>query len=292
MKAAPFEYHRATSIDEACRLIAADDDARIIAGGQTLIPMMALRLARPTRLVDIMRIPDLSGIRDDGATIRIGATTRQVEVERSKVVASKLPLLAAAMPWVGHAPTRSRGTVGGSVANADPAAEIALVLATLGGSVRLRAGTDVQNLSAKDFFVGPMVTAAAPTACLIEVGMPTWSERRVGVGFGEIASRRSDFAYAAAAAQVALDAGGRCTRCAIGIGGATPVPTSLEIAAKALVGSRLETDAITDAVAAAMANLEYMSDSHASPGYRKRAASALAVKALSEARDQAQRAAP
>lgn len=292
MKAAPFEYLRATSVDEACRLLAADDDARIIAGGQTLIPMMALRLARPTRLVDIMRIPDLSGIRQDGAMIRIGATTRQVDVERSSLVASKLPLLAAAMPWVGHAPTRSRGTVGGSVANADPAAEIALVLATLGGSVCLRHDTNVQHVTAKDFFVGPMVTAAAPTACLIDVSMPAWSERRLGVGFGEVASRRSDFAYAAAAAQVALDADGRCTRCAIGIGGATPVPTSLDMAAKALVGSRLDPKAITDAVATATANLEYMSDSHASPGYRKRAAHALAVKALGEARDQALRAAP
>lgn len=289
MKAAPFEYHRAQSVDDACRLLAADDDARIIAGGQTLIPMMALRLARPTRLIDIMRIPGLAGIREDAGTIRIGAATRQVEVERSPLIATRLPLLAAAMPWVGHAPTRSRGTVGGSVANADPAAEISLVLATLGGTVRLRNASVTQDINATEFFVGPMVTAAAPTACLIEVAMPAWSERRVGVGFAEIASRRSDFAYAAAAAQVALDADGKCTRCAVGIGGATAVPTRLDIACNALVGTRLDAKAIADAVAEATSRLEYMSDSHATPAYRHRAARSLAEKALAEARDQATR---
>lgn len=287
MKAAPFEYHRAASIEEACALLAADGEARLIAGGQTLIPMMALRLARPTRLIDIMRVPGLSGIRQDGAAIRIGATTRQVEVERSSLVAARLPLLAAAMPWVGHAPTRSRGTVGGSVANADPAAEIALVLATLGGSVVLRDGARIETVAAKDFFVGPMTTAAAATACLVEVTLPLWSEPRTGAGFAEIASRRSDFAYAAAAAQLALDADGKCTRCVVGIGGATPVPTVLELAGKALTGRHPDAGSITQAVAEATAGLECMNDAHASPAYRRRAAAALAVKAITQARDNA-----
>lgn len=287
MKPAPFEYIRARSIDEACDLLAGNDDARLIAGGQTLIPMMALRLARPTCLIDIMRLDGLSGIREDGSAIRIGATTRQVEVERSSLIARRVPLLAAVMPWVGHAPTRSRGTIGGSIANADPAAEMALVLATLGGSIRLREGKTTKELPAAQFFVGPMTTAASSAACLLDVAFPVWSEPRTGVGFGEIASRRSDFAYAAAAAQVALDADGRCRRLVLGLGGATPMPTPLPSAAAALVGTSLDAKTVADAVGAACSGLEFMSDGHATPTYRRRAAEALAVKAVIEARDQA-----
>src|SRR5471030_2384007 len=123
MKAAPFEYSRAASIDEACALLAADDSARVIAGGQTLVPMMAMRLARATRLIDINRIATLSYIRTEGDSIAICATTRQCLVERDRLIATSLPLLSRAIPWIGHASTRARGTVGSSLANADPAAE-------------------------------------------------------------------------------------------------------------------------------------------------------------------------
>jgi ABC-type multidrug transport system fused ATPase/permease subunit len=138
MKAAPFEYTRAHSVDEACACLAADSDAAIIAGGQTLVPMMAMRLARPTRLVDIAGIAELQGIRDDGAAIVIGAATVQARAAADPLIGSKAPLLALALPFVGHAATRNRGTVGGSVATADPAAEIPLVLATLKGSIVVR----------------------------------------------------------------------------------------------------------------------------------------------------------
>src|SRR5580693_5221747 len=138
MKAAPFDYVRPATVEEACACLAADADAVIIAGGQTLVPMMAMRLARPSRLVDIARIPELHGIREDGTAVVIGAATRQVTATESETIGAKLPLLAAALPFVGHAATRARGTVGGSVANADPAAEIPLVLTTLRGSIVLR----------------------------------------------------------------------------------------------------------------------------------------------------------
>ena len=131
MKAAPFEYSRVADIDEACAMLAADENARVVAGGQTLVPMMAMRLARPTRLIDINRIAALSYMRAEGDTIAIGATTRQCLVERDKLVATKLPLLARAIPFIGHAATRARGTVGGSLANADPAAELPLIAITL-----------------------------------------------------------------------------------------------------------------------------------------------------------------
>jgi CO/xanthine dehydrogenase FAD-binding subunit len=142
MKPAPFDYSRPASIDEACALLAADDGARLIAGGQTLVPLMAMRLARPTRLIDIARISELAYVRDAGGFIEIGATTRQCDVERDAIVAAKVPMLAAVMPWIGHAATRARGTVGGSLANADPAAEIGLVAVTLGATLVYRQGAD------------------------------------------------------------------------------------------------------------------------------------------------------
>lgn len=285
MKPAPFEYIRPRSVDEVCALLAGDADASIIAGGQTLVPMMAMRLARPSRLVDIARIAELRGIRDDGAALAIGATTRQAEAEASAVVARLAPLLAQALPWVGHAATRSRGTVGGSVANADPAAEIPLVLVTLGGDIVLRDPAGARTIAAKDFFVGPMMTAMNAGSCVTEIRFPVWREGRIGVGFQEVSARRSDFALASAAAQVALDDAGRCRACAVGIGGATAVPVRLDTAT--LIGSALSDAEIDDAVHSATDTLEIMTSSHASDGYRRRAARVLAARALKEARDQA-----
>lgn len=135
MKPAPFDYIRPETLAEACELLADDDDARIIAGGQTLIPMLAMRLARPARLVDILRLKELHGIRAERDAVAVGAVTRQVEVKRSEIVQRSLPQLAKALPWIGHPATRNRGTVGGSIANADPSAEIPLVAVTLGAEV-------------------------------------------------------------------------------------------------------------------------------------------------------------
>ena len=126
MKPAPFEYIRPQSLAEACELLAGDEDARAIAGGQTLVPMLAMRLARPTKLIDIMRLPELAGIRTEGGALVVGATTRQVIADRDPLIRAQVPALARVLPWVGHPPTRNRGTVGGSIANADPSAEIPL----------------------------------------------------------------------------------------------------------------------------------------------------------------------
>src|SRR4029077_2485721 len=140
MKPAAFEYSRPPDIDEACALLAADDGARVIAGGQTLVPLMAMRLARPSRIIDIARIPGLAYVRDEGNDIAIGATTKQHVIENDPLIRAKLPLLAKVMPLVGHTATRARGTVGGSLANGDPAAEIVLVAATLGATLVWRDG--------------------------------------------------------------------------------------------------------------------------------------------------------
>src|ERR1700759_14320 len=126
MNPAPFEYIRPESLAEACALLAADEDARVIAGGQTLVPMLAMRLARPAKLVDILRLPELAGIREEASAVVVRATTRQAQAERNSVIRASVPMLAQALPWVGHPPTRNRGTIGGSIANADPSPQISL----------------------------------------------------------------------------------------------------------------------------------------------------------------------
>jgi len=287
MKAATFEYCRAGDIDEACALLAADENARVIAGGQTLVPMMAMRLARPSRLIDINRIAALAYIRQephkDGGAVSIGATTRQCVIERDALIAARLPLLAKAMPHIGHAATRARGTIGGSLANADPAAELALVAVTLDAVVTFRGPGKTGEIGAKDFFTGAMTTALPEGACLASVRFPVW-QGRVGTGFHEVNARRSDFAFVSAAAQVELGDDGKARRIAIGIGAATEVPLRLDSAEKQLAGGALEADAVRDAVRAALADVEPMSDVHASADYRRRAALALALRAVADAR--------
>jgi len=286
MKAAPFDYCRAENIDQACALLAADDGARVIAGGQTLVPMMAMRLARPTKLIDIARIADLSYIREEAGSVAIGATTRQCLVERSALVAAQLPLLARAIPWIGHSATRARGTVGGSLANADPAAELPLIAMTLDAVLIARAGGENAEIPAADFFIGPMITAMPIGGVLTAVRFPVW-KGKVGVGFHEINARSSDFAFVSAAAQVELDDAGKCKRIAVGVGAATDFPMRLESAERQLAGSALDEAAIKNAVAAALADIDALDDLHASAAYRARVAVKLATRAIIDARDHA-----
>jgi CO/xanthine dehydrogenase FAD-binding subunit len=288
MKAAPFEYSRAADVDEACAMLAADESARVIAGGQTLVPMMAMRLARPTRLIDINRIAALSYIRQendqDGDTIAIGATTRQCVVERDPLVAARLPLLARAVPFIGHAATRARGTIGGSLANADPAAESALIAITLDAVLNYRAGGETAEIAARDFFIGPMITTLPAGACLTGVRFPVW-RGKVGVGFHEVNARRSDFAFVSAAAQVELGDNGKCKRIAIGVGAVTDFPMRLESAEQQLNGSALDDAAVKAVVTEALADIEPLADLHASADYRRRVAATLAGRAIADARE-------
>jgi carbon-monoxide dehydrogenase medium subunit len=203
-------------------------------------------------------------------------------IENDPLVRAKLPLLAKVMPFIGHAPTRSRGTIGGSLCNADPAAEIALVAVTLGATLTWREGGETNDIAAPDFFLGPMVTALPHGACLTSVRFPVWKERS-GVGFHEVNARKSDFAFVSAAAQIAVDGQGRCTRLAVGVGAATEFPLRLDSVAKALEGTRAEDQSVRAAVDAALASVEAMSDLHASAEYRRRVARTLAVRAIADA---------
>jgi CO/xanthine dehydrogenase FAD-binding subunit len=281
MKPAPFDYVRPGSLREACEILAADEDARIIAGGQTLVPMLAMRLARPTRLIDIVRLEALRGIRAEDGALVIGAVTRQVEVERSELARRTLPLLAKALPWVGHPPTRNRGTIGGSMSHADPSAEIPLVAVTLGAEIEIANISGNTLMSADEFLIGPMLTAVMPGDCVSAVRFPVWSHAHVGTGFHEVSARQSDFAFVAAAAQLALDDDGRCIDIALGLGGVGD--RAIRVDVSGLIGAAPSPTVIADAVRAALADLDIGSDLHVSASYRRRVAVTLAIRALGDA---------
>jgi len=286
MKAAPFEYSRVADVDEACSMLAADESARIIAGGQTLVPMMAMRLARPTRLIDINHIAALCYIRAEGDAVSIGATTRQCVVERDVLIRTRLPLLARAVPFIGHSATRARGTIGGSLANADPAAELSLIAVTLEARLSYRVDGRTEMVAARDFDVGPMTTSLPNGAVLTAVQFPVWTGK-IGIGFHEVNARRSDFAFVSAAAQVELSDDGKCKRIAIGVGAATGTPIRLESAERQLKGTALDGNKAKAVIAGALADIEALSDLHASADYRRRVAVSLAARAVIDARDHA-----
>ncbi len=285
MKAAAFDYVRPASLREACGYLADKDaEARIIAGGQSLVPMMAMRLVRPGLLVDINEVDGLSGITRDGADVAIGAATRQAEAARSGIVAADLPLLALALPFIGHDQTRNRGTVGGSLAHADPSAEIGLVAAALGARITATDGTRDRQIAAAEFFLAPMMTALEPDECLRAVHFPVWSgDGAVGAGFQEVSSRDSDFAIVAAAAQLALDKDGVCRRAAVAVANAAPTPVRLGALEAALVGQRPDADTVEALLPTIDAAIDPSSDLHASANARRHMARSLTGRAILQA---------
>jgi len=288
LKPAPFEYSLATSTVEACELLRRHgDEAKILAGGQSLVPMMAMRLVRPAWLIDINEIPALKFVKIEKDAVRVGACTRQCTVERDQALAARVPLLAQALAWVGHVQTRNRGTIGGSLAHADPCAELPLAAQVLGARMLLRSAKGVRTLEAEKFFAGPMLTSARSDECLEEINWPSWSWRRTGSAFTEISVRHGDFAMVAAAAQIAIDGDGRCVRAAFGLGGAGGTPLAFPKIAARLVGTRLDDAVVNDAAHAAAAETEPGSDLHASAEYRRHLAGVLAGRALREARERA-----
>jgi CO/xanthine dehydrogenase FAD-binding subunit len=246
-----------------------------------------MRLARPTCLVDILRLDELAGVRTQHGVVVIGATTRQADVEHDPLIATKVPLLARVMPFIGHKATRTRGTIGGSIAAGDPAAEIPLIAVTLGAEIAMRGRDGEHRVAAADFFLGPMLTAIPPGGCVTAILIPE-IKGRGGTGFHEVSARRSDFAFVSAAAQVILDDEGTCESCRVGIGGIDR-PTALSAVSEALRGSRLGNAEIAQAVGVAVGGLEASSDLVASAGYRRRVAGVLARRALVDAREEAAR---
>lgn len=284
MKSPAFEYARARSIDEACELLRAHGEAaKLLAGGQSLVPMMAFRLLRPSWLIDINEIAALKFISPEADRVRIGAATRQCVLARDAGLAQRLPLVRQALAWTGHVQTRNRGTMGGSLVHADPSAEQPLAAQVLGAELVLRSKGGQRIVAAPEFFAGPMMTEIRPDECLEEIRWPVWSEQRVGSAFVEVSRRHGDFAIVAAAAQVAVDDSGRCTRVSFGIGGAGPTPIAFPKLAARLVGTSLENDVVQSAVQDAAAELEPGTDTHATAAYRRHLARVLAARVLRDA---------
>lgn len=291
MKAAAFDYIRASSLDEVCRLLAeaGDEERKIIAGGQTLVPLMAMRMARPDMLIDIGDLDELKGISDAGEYIAIGAATRQRDVERSDLISEKLPLMAKAVRNVGHVQTRNRGTIGGSLVHGDPSAELALAALALDASLMMR-DTEAENEQAiDDFFEAAMVTNIAPEQILTQIRVPVWTGGAIGTGFHETSSRQGDFAIVAAAAQVQLSADGTVARAVVSAGGVAPGPVRLKQVGDALAGQTPDEASIEAAVALTDAEIDPDTDVHATADYRARVARQLVRRALTDALEEAGR---
>jgi 2-furoyl-CoA dehydrogenase FAD binding subunit len=271
MKPAPFDYVRAETLAEAEKTLAAEGgNARVIAGGQTLLPMLSMRLTRPKVVVDIMRIKSLARITEEKDAIRVGAAVRQAELLEWPALARRQPLLAMALPWVGHAQTRSRGTVCGSVAHADPSAEIPLVLVALKGEIELSTHRRKRRVAAEAFFTGMMSTACAENEMIESIVVPN---RRAGEGFAfrEFCRRHGDFAIVACAAA----ANGKNVRLAIG--GVADRPVAGDF-------SDLDGSALDDALDVFAWNLEARDDMHASASYRRALVRRLGKETIAEAR--------
>jgi CO/xanthine dehydrogenase FAD-binding subunit len=290
MKSAPFDYVRAESVEDAYALLARrDGECRVIAGGQSLVPMMAMRLARPELLIDIGRLEALSGIERRGDAVVVRACTTQTAALADSTVRENVPLLAQALAWTGHPQTRNRGTVGGSLAHADPSAEIGLVAVTLGAEVMVQSLRGARRIAAGDFLLDAMTTPLEPDELLTEAAFPVWNDGlAVGSTFREVSRRHSDFAIVAAAAQAAFDADGVCRRLVLGVGGASGAPMALTEIAERLVGSRLEERDLAEAERLTQSALDPQSDPHATAAYRRQAAGTLVRQALQEARRVAQ----
>jgi CO/xanthine dehydrogenase FAD-binding subunit len=301
MKAAPFEYTRAATLAEACSLLAAHGpDAKLIAGGQSLVPMMAMRLARPAWLIDISLLAELQRIAapagqsaDQDGVFTAGACVRQCVIERDPRARASVPLLARALRWVGHVQTRNRGTIGGSIVHGDASAEIALVACVLDAVLELRDTSGVSQVPAREFFLAPMITSIAPEQCLTDIRFPVWrglgSEAMRGCAFDEVSVRHGDFALVSACVQVMLDSDGRCLRLELGIGGAAPVPLALPEIGAQLVGTRLDEQAITAAANSVVDLIDPEGDLHASADYRRHLARVLAERVLRSAKQDAMR---
>ncbi len=282
MKPAPFDYAAPESVDETLALLAEyGADAKLLAGGQSLMPLLNMRLARPAVIIDLNRVAALDYVKAADGEVRIGALVRQRAAERSPVVTQHLPLVSDALQWVGHAQIRNRGTIGGSLAHADPSAELPAVAAVLGASFVVAGSAGERTLSPKEFFVGYLTTAIEPAELLTEVRFPKMTPG-TGWAFVEIARRHGDFALVGAAAIVHA-ADGRLRDVRLAFTGVGPTPVRIAEAEAALEGRALDDRVLANVARLVSDRLEPESDIQASAAYRKHVAGVLARRALTAA---------
>ncbi|HTZ03711.1 MAG TPA: xanthine dehydrogenase family protein subunit M [Xanthobacteraceae bacterium] len=281
MKPAPFDYHAPRQLKDAAELLATLPNAKILAGGQSLVPMMNFRYLIVDHLIDLGHVEDLRGIAVIDGRLRMGAMMRQRDLEFSPEVARHCPLLAEALQHVGHRQTRNRGTLGGSLAHADPAAELPAVCLALDAILHLASVRGLRAVPFRDFPLGYMATALEPDEMIAAVELPIWRLGH-GHGFHEFARRHGDFALAGAAAMLDIGAGGVVRRAALSLFGVAERPVRVDAAEAALLGKVIDPDLIRNAAAAAWL-IEPISDIHASGDYRRHLAQVLSGRALVDA---------
>ncbi|MBO0834714.1 MAG: xanthine dehydrogenase family protein subunit M [Actinobacteria bacterium] len=282
MKLPPVEYEAPATVADALELLAAhQDDASVLAGGQSLIPLLALRLARPAVLIDINGLTELSGVAVTDGRVAIGAMTREYVAEDSETVTKAVPLLAAALPLIGHEAIRSRGTVGGSIAHADPAAELPAVALALDADMVVRSKSGDRVIPAAQWFEGYLSTSRRPDEILAEVRFPA-AAPGTGVSFQEVARRHGDFAIVGLAASVTLT-DGAISDARLAFAGVSDVPVRAAQAEGILAGQRPSAELFEEAARLATADLDPPADLHGSSEYRKKVAATLVRRGLTAA---------
>lgn len=284
MKPAPFEYFAPDSLPEALSLVAEHgEDAKILAGGQSLVPMMNFRLVRPKVLIDINRIDSLGYINERGGRLHIGAMTRHRDVERSALVERVNGLLFESIRYIGHSAIRTRGTIGGSIVHADPTAELPLMLATLEGEVRVAGPDGSRTIPWNELFLSYFTTSMGADEICEEVVMPVLP-KGAGWGFEEFTHRFGDFAIVGVATVLETDGAGRCVRARVAVAGAGATPVRVTDAEQFLAGQPISDAVFAEAAKLVSAAIEPESDLHASDAFRRHLAGTLTVRALKHAR--------
>jgi aerobic carbon-monoxide dehydrogenase medium subunit len=288
MKPAPFQYIRPPSVDEALAALANHgDDAKILAGGQSLVAMMNLRLVKPSALIDINRLADLDYIRLEDGALAIGALTRQSAVESSSVIAETCPLMSEAIRYVAHKPIRNRGTIGGNLAHADPTSELPAVAVALGATFTAHSQRGQRTIAASDFFLGPLTTALQHDELLVEVRFPAWASGQ-GWSFMEISPRAGDYALVAVAATLQVQ-NGVCQSARLVYSGLDDHATRATAAEQALAGQPANEASFRQAAEVAANHGDPASDFHASAEYRRDLVRVLTRRALLQALERCQK---
>jgi len=283
MKPAPFRYIAAISLPQALALKSEyGDEAKYLAGGQSLIPTMNFRLSRPAILIDINGVAELAGIRPSAATIRIGALTRYRALQRDPALTRLFPLIGEALPHIAHPQIRNRGSIGGNLSHADPASELPAIALALRARFRVQAEARERWIDASDFFVGGLTTALEPDEMLVEIELPL-PPPRTGACFLEIARRKGDFAIAGVAAMVTLDAHDRCSDIRLTLCGVGETPVDASAVAAGLVGQLPAEAAIRDIASSVRAMIDPGGSVHATADYQRHVAGVLTERALQSA---------
>ena len=289
MKPAPFEYHAPDSIEQALDLMSRfAGEAKILAGGQSLVPAMNFRIVQPSALIDLNRVAGLGYVREEDNVLRMGAMTRERELEFNPLISSWAPLLVEAAPHIAHPQIRNRGTVGGSIVNADPAAELPVLMLALSARLQAKNTSGERWIEAQDFFMGMFTTALEPDEILVAIELPA-SPPRTGWSFLEVAPRAGDYALMGVAALLTLDQNGKCERARLVYLNAGDGPVEAKEAEKLLIGESLNDGLIESAASkASETEINPFGNVHTSPEFQRHLANVLTKKALKQATQRAE----